>query len=61
MCASGHETFWKDADSYIKDFFDKILPPTYGHRSSTLQDIERKIPTEIDSMNGAVVTMGGRI
>jgi 2-dehydropantoate 2-reductase len=58
MHAAGHETFWEDAASYRKEFYDKILPPTYGHRSSTLQDIERKIPTEIDSLNGAVVNMG---
>jgi len=58
MQAAGYETFWPDAKSYQKEFFAKILPPTYGHRSSTLQDIERKIPTEIDSLNGAVVRMG---
>jgi 2-dehydropantoate 2-reductase len=60
MRAAGHETFWTDAESYKKDFFEKILPPTYEHRSSTLQDIERRIPTEIDSLNGAVVRMGER-
>ncbi len=61
MRASGHETFWEDAEAYKKDFFDRIYPPTYGHRSSTLQDIERKIPTEIDSINGAVVRMGRQV
>ena len=61
MQASGHETFWQDAAAYKKDFFEKILPPTYGHRASTLQDIERKIPTEIDSLNGAIVKMGQRL
>jgi 2-dehydropantoate 2-reductase len=58
MHASGHTTYWKNADEYKKAFFEKILPPTYNHRSSTLQDIERKIPTEIDSLNGAVVIIG---
>lgn len=58
MQAAGFETFWKDAQAYKNDFFEKILPPTYGHRSSTLQDIERKNPTEIDSLNGAIVRMG---
>jgi 2-dehydropantoate 2-reductase len=58
MHAAGCETFWKDSESYKKEFFEKILPPTYEHRSSTLQDIERKIPTEIDSLNGAVVRIG---
>ncbi len=61
MHAAGHETFWQDAGAYRKDFFEKILPPTYGHRSSTLQDIERKVPTEIDSLNGVIVKMGERL
>ena len=56
--AAGHETFWKNAELYESDFFEKILPPTYRHISSTLQDIKRKIPTEIDSLNGAVVKNG---
>lgn len=60
MHAAGYETQWNDAQAYQKEFFEKILPPTYGHRSSTLQDIERKIPTEIDSLNGAVVSLGQR-
>lgn len=58
MHAAGYETFWKTAEDYEKDFFGKIFPPTYGHRSSTLQDMERKISTEIDSLNGAVVRLG---
>lgn len=58
MQAAGHSTFWKDAEAYKKDFFKNILPPTYRHHSSTLQDMERKIPTEIDSLNGAVVRLG---
>jgi 2-dehydropantoate 2-reductase len=58
MHAAGHETFWANAEEYEKAFFEKILPPTYGHHSSTLQDMQRKIPTEIDSLNGAVVKMG---
>ncbi len=61
MHASGHETFWPDAEQYTQAFFETILPPTYAHRSSTLQDIERKIPTEIDSLNGAVVKMGEQL
>lgn len=58
MQAAGQSTFWPNAEAYKAEFFEKILPPTYGHRSSTLQDMERKIPTEIDSLNGAVVRMG---
>lgn len=60
MRAAGFETFWPDAAAYRKEFWERIAPPTYGHRSSTLQDMERKIPTEIDSLNGAVVRIGER-
>lgn len=58
MHAAGYETFWKDADEYRRAFYEKILPPTYTHRSSTLQDMENRLPTEIDSLNGAVVKLG---
>lgn len=61
MHAARCSTFWPDAKAYKKDFFENILPPTYAHRSSTLQDMERKIPTEIDSLNGAIVRMGERL
>jgi 2-dehydropantoate 2-reductase len=47
-----------DAETYQKEFYGKILPPTYGHRSSTLQDVERKVKTEIESLNGLVVRLG---
>lgn len=58
MKAAGYSTFWPDAATYQKEFFEKILPPTYGHRSSTLQDVERKIKTEISTLNGVIVRLG---
>lgn len=58
MKAAGYSTHWEDAEQYKKDFYEKILPPTYGHRASTLQDIERKIKTEIDSLTGVIVRLG---
>lgn len=60
MRAAGFATFWPDAAAYRKEFWERIVPPTYEHRSSTLQDMERKIPTEIESLNGAVVRIGER-
>lgn len=56
--AAGYTTFWQDAEEYKTAFYEKILPPTYSHRSSTLQDMERKIKTEIDSLTGVVVALG---
>lgn len=58
MKAAGYETYWPDAETYQKEFYATILPPTYEHRSSTLQDVERKLKTEIDSLNGLVVRLG---
>ncbi|HBE78134.1 MAG TPA: 2-dehydropantoate 2-reductase [Firmicutes bacterium] len=56
--AAGYSTFWPDAAVYKKAFYEKILPPTYQHRSSTLQDMERRIKTEIDSLSGVIVELG---
>ncbi|HBF37811.1 MAG TPA: 2-dehydropantoate 2-reductase, partial [Firmicutes bacterium] len=58
MKAAGFSTLWNDAAAYKKQFYEKILPPTYEHRSSTLQDMERRIKTEIDSLNGVIVDLG---
>lgn len=58
MQAAGFSTYWPDADVYEETFFTKILPPTYAHRPSTLQDVERKQKTEIDTLNGVVVEYG---
>lgn len=56
--ASGYSTYWDNAEEYKKTFYGKLLPSTYEHRSSTLQDIERKIKTEIDSLTGSIVKLG---
>lgn len=58
MKAAGYAARWPDAKAYKKDFYTKILPPTAGHRASTLQDMERRIKTEIDSLTGVVVRLG---
>ena len=38
--------------------YSKLVPDTYNHYSSTHQDIQRKIRTEIDSLNGKVIELG---
>ncbi|NTV89702.1 MAG: ketopantoate reductase family protein [Clostridiales bacterium] len=60
MKAAGYETYWDSAEAYKKDFYGELVPNTYNHRSSTLQDIERKIRTEIDTLNGSVVNLGNK-
>ena len=56
--ASPYETLWDTADEYRDIFYSKLVPDTYNHYSSTHQDIQRKIPTEIDSLNGKVIQLG---
>lgn len=58
MEAAGYKANLATATEYKKTFFERILPPTYNHRASTLQDIERKTKTEIDSLTGTVVRLG---
>ena len=57
MRACGYVTFWDTADDYRKDFYGKLVPDTYAHRSSTLQDIEKKQKTEIQTLNGCIVRL----
>lgn len=60
ITAAGYVTDWRNAEEYKKEFYSKLVPSTYEHRSSTLQDIERKIKTEIDSLNGSIVILGNK-
>ena len=56
--ASPYTTLWENADDYRKIFYEKLVPETYGHYSSTHNDIKRKIKTEIDTLNGKVIELG---
>ncbi len=58
--ASGYETLWHSSDEYKDIFYSKLVPDTYNHYSSTHQDIQRKIKTEIDSLTGKVIELGER-
>ncbi len=58
--ASGYSTLWSTSDEYKELFYNKLVPDTYEHFSSTHQDIQRKIKTEIDSLNGKVIELGER-
>lgn len=56
--ASPYETLWKTPEEYKQVFYSKLVPDTYNHYSSTHQDIQRKINTEIDTLNGKVIELG---
>lgn len=58
MAIAGYKTYWEDSESYKKEFYEKLIPATYNHRSSTLQDIEKEIKTEIDTLNGSILRLG---
>ena len=56
--ASGYSTLWDSPEEYKDIFYSKLVPDTYNHYSSTHQDIQRKIKTEIDSLTGKVIDLG---
>jgi 2-dehydropantoate 2-reductase len=54
----GAELLWDSARAYKEHFYSRLLPPTYNHRSSMLQDLERGRRTEIDAINGRIWQYG---
>jgi 2-dehydropantoate 2-reductase len=56
--AEGVALKWPDAAAYRDEFYGRLVPATYDHRSSMLQDLERGRRTEIDAINGAVWQRG---
>ena len=57
MRAAGYRTHWESAKDFLKVFYEKLVPDTAEHKSSTLQDILAKKKTEIDALNGAVIEL----
>lgn len=49
--------FWHDAQTYLVNFYDNLIPPTSAHHASMLQDIRSGRRTEIEALNGAVVKL----
>jgi len=49
---------WEKHEDYCRELFEVLIPRTFEHHPSMLQDIRRGKKTEIDALNGAVVTMG---
>ena len=52
---------WEKPEQYIKVLFSELIMLTYEHHPSMLQDMRRGKKTEIDALNGAVVTMGDEL
>jgi 2-dehydropantoate 2-reductase len=57
MKAAGYETHWQSPKDFLEVFYEKLVPDTAEHKSSTLQDILAKKRTEIDALNGAVIRL----
>jgi 2-dehydropantoate 2-reductase len=56
--AQGVALPWASAAAYREVFYGRLLPSTFDHRSSMLQDLERGRPTEVDAINGEVWKRG---
>lgn len=56
VAAEGVQLPWATAEEYLGYLKDVQIPATALHHSSMLQDISRGRKTEIDFLNGAVVT-----
>jgi 2-dehydropantoate 2-reductase len=56
--ARGVALLWEEPEEFLELFYAKLLPDTYHHRPSMLQDIEAGRPTEIDALCGIVVRYG---
>ena len=57
MHAAGYRTYWDTPEAYKKEFYGKLVPDTYNHNSSTLQDIRKKHPTEIGTLTGKILEL----
>ncbi|WP_051305867.1 ketopantoate reductase family protein [Desulfogranum mediterraneum] len=58
IAAMGRTTPWKDPAAYRRVFYEQLIPVTYNHRASMLQDIENNKPTEVDALVGYVAAKG---
>jgi 2-dehydropantoate 2-reductase len=61
MQGLGYESHWQSIDEYLQYFYVKLLPSTYEHESSMLQDIRAGRNTEIEALNGVIVREGRKL
>ena len=48
-------------EEYLELFFEKLLPPTASHYASMREDFRRGRRTEIESLNGAIMSYGDEL
>ena len=56
--AIGGTLSWESGDQFKKLFYDELIPATYNHRPSMLQDLENNKPTEVEALVGYVSARG---
>ena len=61
MQGLGYESHWQSTEEYLQYFYEKLLPSTYEHVSSMLQDIRAGRNTEIEALNGVIVREGRKL
>lgn len=47
---------WANPKEYLADLFERLIPITYDHYPSMFRDIQNQKRTEIDYLNGAIVS-----
>ena len=57
MEKSGFRTYWGTSGQYRDVFYHQLVPPTAGHRSSTLQDLKAGKKTEIEALTGQIIEL----
>ncbi len=60
MAAAGFKTHWVTSDDFMKVFYEKLVPDTAKHKSSTLQDIAAGRKTEIEELTGSVLMLADK-
>ena len=58
---NGVELLWNTVEDYRALFYHHLVPSTYNHQSSMLQDLRRGRRTEIGAINGAIWRYGERL
>lgn len=58
LTTMGGSVPWPSAAAYRNVFYEQLLPATYNHRPSMLQDLEHHKPTEVEAMVGYVSAQG---
>jgi 2-dehydropantoate 2-reductase len=58
---TGIELLWSMAEDYRALFYGHLVPSTYRHQSSMLQDLQRGRRTEIDAINGTIWRHGQQL